>query len=102
MKGSSAVAKKRSRVPIWLRRLDLVAQQMRGERGPGRGAEERIDMVLSLMAEGLASLHAQAGGRRRREAGIMPTARDQLSAFHRLDAEWVRRWKRERGQAFGR
>jgi hypothetical protein len=106
MKGSPVVAEKRGGVPIWLRRLDLGATQIRGERILSRGAGDRIDTVLSLMADGQASLNAGTGARKRRRGmgirPIRPTARDRLLAFQSLDAEWVRRWNRERGKAFGR
>lgn len=49
--------RKRGKGPIWLRRLDLVARQFREEKPLPVRAEERIDMVLSLMTEGLVCLY---------------------------------------------
>jgi hypothetical protein len=96
--------KKRGKVPIWLRRLDLVARQMRGERPLLLKADARIDMALSLMAEGLICLYERAGGknRSRQKKAAVAMVRDQMAAFRSLDADWIRRWRRERGRAFGR
>ncbi|MFQ5802023.1 MAG: hypothetical protein ACE5JQ_03890 [Candidatus Methylomirabilales bacterium] len=95
--------KKRGKRPIWLRRLDLVAKQLRDERPLRVKAEERIDMALSLMAEGLVCLYERAEGnnRRQRKAATIAQVRDQMAMFRSLDADWTRRWRRERGRTFG-
>ena len=99
MKRSPAMDKKRRKGPIWLRRLDLIAKELRDERPLSVKAEERIDMALSLMAEGLACLYEGAGGqnRRRQKGATIARVRDQMAAFRSLDAHWTRRWRRERG-----
>jgi hypothetical protein len=96
--------KKRGKVPIWLRRLDLVARQLREERPLPVKAEERIDMALSLMAEGLICLYGSIRGknRSRQKRAAVAMVRDQMAAFRSLDADWVQRWRQERGRAFGR
>jgi hypothetical protein len=98
------VRKKPERVPIWLRRLDLVAKELRGERPSSAPAEERIEAALSLMADGLVCLYERAGrnSRVRRKAGIGARVRGQMARFRSLDADWIRRWRRERGRTFGR
>lgn len=91
-------------MPIWLRRLDLVAKQLRGERPLPERAEERIEIALSLMAEGLACLYERTGGQNRRWQRVATIAkvRDQMVAFRSLDEDWTRRWRQERGRTFGR
>lgn len=96
--------KKRRKVPIWLHRLDLVARQLRGEKPLSLEAEARIEMALSLMAEGLICLYGSIRGknRSRQKKAAVVMVRDQMAAFRSLDAEWSRRWRQERGRTFGR
>lgn len=98
------MGKKRGRVPIWLRRLDVVARQLREEGPPPGPAEERIETVLSLMAEGLLCLseRAEESNRGRRKGGITARVREDMAAFRSLDSDWIRRWRRERDRTFGR
>ncbi|MFQ5849279.1 MAG: hypothetical protein ACE5JU_01675 [Candidatus Binatia bacterium] len=93
----------RGKVPIWLRRLDLVGKQLREERPLPINVEERIDLALSLMAEGLACLYEGAGGenRRWRKAVSLARVRERMAVFSRLDADWIRGWRREHGRTFG-
>lgn len=102
--GSRPVGKKPERMPIWLRRLDLVAHQLRTERPLSGKAEARINMALSLMAEGLACLYARAekDTRSRQKAAITAGVRQQMAAFRSLDADWIGCWRRERGRTVGR
>jgi hypothetical protein len=91
-------------MPIWLRRLDLVAKELREERPSSAPAEERIEAVLSLMAEGLVCLYerAEKNSRGRRKAVIGARVQEQIGLFRSLDAYWTRRWRLERGRTFGR
>jgi hypothetical protein len=92
------------RIPIWLRRLDRVAKELREERPSSAPAEERIEAALSLMAEGLACLYERVGKipRGRRKAVIGVRVQEQMARFHSLDADWIRRWRGERDRTFGR
>jgi hypothetical protein len=91
-------------VPIWLRRLDLVAKQLREERPSSAPGEDRIETALSLMAEGLVCLYerAEKKPRGRGKAVIGARVQEQMALFRSLDADWIRRWRRERGRTFGR
>jgi hypothetical protein len=84
--------------------LDLVAKQLREARPPSAPAEERIETALSLMAEGLMCLYekAEKNPRGRRKAVIRARVQEQMTQFRSLDADWIRRWRRERGRTFGR
>lgn len=95
---------KPERIPIWLRRLSLVGAQLREGSPLPAGAEQRIDLALSLMAEGLMCLYerAEKNNRGRRKAAISNRVREEMAIFRSLDADWIRRWRRERGRAFGR
>lgn len=96
--------KKPEGVPIWLRRLDLVAKELREGRPSSAPAEERIEAALSLMADGLVCLYerAEKNSRVRRKAVIGARVQEQMARFRSLDADWIRRWRRERARTFGR
>jgi hypothetical protein len=56
------------------------------------------------MADGLVCLYerAEKNSRVRRKAVIGARVQEQMARFRSLDADWIRRWRRERGRTFGR
>ena len=65
-----------------------------------------LRLIAFMAAVALAALFvipSLAGRNRRWRKGVtIARLRDQMAAFRSLDADWIRRWRRERGRTFSR
>ena len=85
--------KKKPELPVWLRRLSRVKEELRGYEWPTRA--EGLRQGMALMAMGLEALEKSASSSK-------VTVSETLAAFARADARWVARWRKERVKVFPR
>ena len=78
---------KRKKIPIWLRRLDVVKKEFQAMHWPSQ--QEGLEQGLALMAMGLQTLERQ-----KRIA--------DLKIFSKRDSLWANQWRKERGRIFPR
>ncbi len=80
--------KKERQLPIWLKRLGRVKQDLKAIHWPK--GEEGFQQALALMALGLESLENASRGQ----------SADCLIEFSKRDSRWIKRWRQERGKVF--
>jgi hypothetical protein len=91
------------RIPIWLRRFELVRAELRTTRFP-RSADEGFRIADTLAADGWRMLREQVASGMR---GARPEAIDRathlvLAQMKQVRADWAMRWRGERARYFGR
>jgi hypothetical protein len=91
------------RIPIWLRRLDLVRTELRTTRFP-RTADEGFRAADALAADGWRMLREQvaSGMRGARPETIDRATHVVLARMKQVRTDWATRWRGERGRYFGR
>lgn len=99
----SRVARRSAKLPLWLRRLVRVREELRGVRFP-ESAEEGLRQAAALSVVALGMLEdAVRSARGRADAWqARQGVRRLLARMTRADERRIRSWKEERARCFGR
>lgn len=93
--------KRANRVPLWLRRLDLVKAEMKTVRFP-RTAEEGFRQCAMLSATAMRwlrqSIKAEHPGASEEKVDL--ELRKLMARWSAADARWIAKWKKERDRYF--